>query len=196
MLVYQAVEADRLFFDKTGEADTQVVENIIKSISSGVHNIILIGMPGCGKTTVGKRLALRLGRDFIDADEYIKQKTGRTPEDIINKDGEEAFREIETDALSEITKLSSKVISCGGGAPTKERHHYLIKQNSVCVYIRRDIEKLSTKGRPLSSGGAEHLQKMFEKRDPIYRLICDFAVDLQEDTEKCAQSIIKNVECL
>lgn len=194
MLVYQAVEADKLFFDKESAADNATVERIIGVIAAGVHNIILVGMPGCGKTTVGKRLAHKLDREFIDADDYITQKYGRTPGDIISTDGEPAFRDIETKALEEITKLSSKVISCGGGAPIREQNRYLINQNSVCIYITRDTDKLSTHGRPLSAGGAEHLQKMFEVRDPIYREVADISVPLSENTEACVRSIISKLE--
>lgn len=189
MLVYQAVEADRLFFGKEQTDNTAVVEKILDKISSDVRNIVLVGMPGCGKSTVGKIVAKKLGRTFIDADDYITEHFGRTPGEIISSDGEAAFRETETKALSEITKLSSAVISCGGGAVTREYNHYLIKQNSICFYITRDTEKLATGGRPLSAGGPEHLKKLFEARDPLYRAVADHIVSLTENSNKCANTI-------
>ena len=191
MLVAQAVEADRIFFDKKDVDVDKTVKRILEKIASGVHNIILVGMPGCGKTTVGRILSQKLCREFIDADEYLTQKEGRTPEDIITNDGEAAFRELETKTLEEITKLSGKVISCGGGAVISEYNRELINQNSICIYIMRDTDKLATAGRPLSKGGTERLKELFEKRDPLYNMCADFCVNLCEDGEECAKKIIE-----
>ncbi len=191
MLVAQAVEADRLFFDKNDVDVEKTTSAILEKINSQTLSIILVGMPGCGKTTVGKLLAKKLNREFIDADEYLTQKEDRTPEDIITGDGEAEFRKLETKTLEEITKLSGKIISCGGGAVLSEYNRELIGQNSICIYIMRDTEKLATNGRPLSQGGKEHLNKLFEKRDPLYKECADFCIDLCEDGEKCAQKIIE-----
>lgn len=194
MLVFQAVEADRLFFSREkSENDEKNVARVLKSIDYDVNNIILVGMPGCGKTTVGKLVAEKLGRRFIDADEYLTEKVGRTPEDIITNDGEDAFRRLETESLAEITKLSSCVISCGGGAVTREENRELIRQNSVCVYIKRDTELLATGGRPLSAGGKEHMRKLFEFRDPLYKMTADLEVDINEDACGCARLIIERL---
>ncbi len=191
MLVAQAVEADRIFFDKENVDVQNTTKRVLEKIEAGVRNIILIGMPGCGKSTVGKILSEKLCRDFFDADDYLTQKEGRSPEDIIKNDGEDAFRALETKTLCDITKLSGKVISCGGGAVLRPENRELIVQNSICIYIKRPIEKLATAGRPLSAGGFERLEALFEKRDPLYCECADFCVDLEEDSEKCAEKIIE-----
>lgn len=194
MLVYQAVVADKLFFDKKEPIDEKTVKNIIKNISSGMKNITLVGMPGCGKSTVGKILALKTSREFIDLDDYIEQKCGISPAEIIKKDGEEKFRKIETECLDEVSKLSSKVISCGGGAVISEYNRYLIKQNSNCVYIIRELSKLATNGRPLSSGGLKHIEELFEKRKGFYLDAAHISVELCENAELCAQKITDILE--
>ena len=191
MLVAQAVEADRIFFDKENVDVFGMTKRVLGIIESGVRNIILVGMPGCGKTTVGKILAKKLSRELIDADDHLTQKEGRTPEDIIKNDGEDAFRVLETETLRDITKLSGKVISCGGGAVLREENRELIRQNSICIYIQRPTEKLATAGRPLSAGGTERLKALFETRDPLYKECADFCVALEENGEKCAQKIIE-----
>ncbi len=191
MLVAQAVEADRIFFDKENVDVQNTAKRVLKKIEAGVRNIILIGMPGCGKSTVGKILSEKLCRELIDADDYLTQKEGRSPEEIIKSDGEDAFRALETKTLCDITKLSGKVISCGGGAVLRSENRELIVQNSFCIYIKRPIEKLATVGRPLSAGGIERLEALFKKRDPLYCECADFCVDLDEDSEKCAEKIIE-----
>ena len=191
MLVAQAVEADRIFFDKMGVDVKETSKKVLEKLEAGVRNIILVGMPGCGKTTVGKLLSEKLSRDFIDADDHLTEKEGRSPEEIIKNDGEDIFRALETKTLEEITKLSGKVISCGGGAVLRSGNRELIVQNSICVYIKRPAERLATSGRPLSSGGIGRLLELFEKRDPLYKECADFCVDLDEDSEKCAEKIIE-----
>ncbi len=192
MLVAQAVEADRLFFSREkSDDDIKKIQTILDNLNFEVSNIILVGMPGCGKSTVGKIVSEKLGRKFIDADDYITEKYGRTPADIIKTDGEEEFRRLETETLCDITKLSSCVISCGGGAVIKEENRDLIKQNGICFYITRDTEKLATDGRPLSAGGSDSLKKLFNIREPLYKKTADFEVPLCEDAEKCADAIIE-----
>lgn len=194
MLVYQALLADKHFFDKETEVDKDLVEEITKNIAVGMKNITLVGMPGCGKSTVGKILAKKTGRDFIDLDDYISEKYGKSPSVIIQNEGELKFREIETECLEEISKLSSKVISCGGGVVIAPHNRYLIKQNSICVYIMRELSKLATDGRPLSVGGCERIKELFEKRKDFYLDAADITVDLCENAECCAQKIIEKTE--
>lgn len=192
MLVSQAVEADRLFFERDiSDDDREKTEKILSSLSSYVRNIVLVGMPGCGKSTVGKIIAEKTNRKFIDSDDYITEKIGRTPENIILKDGEQAFRDIETSALEDITKLSCSIISCGGGAVLKEYNRELIRQNSTCIYLTRDIEHLATNGRPLSSGGIEKLKEIFSVRDSLYSMTADFSVPFGENASACAENIIE-----
>lgn len=194
MLVYQAVLADKLFFQKKGPVDSKIVENITDSIARNMKNIMLVGMPGCGKSTVGKLVAQKTGREFIDLDDYIKERQGCSPAQIIQNEGEKKFREIETEALSQVSKLSSKVISCGGGAVISDYNRYLIKQNSICVYITRELSKLATDGRPLSAGGEQRIKQLFENRRDFYLDVADITVDLCENAKNCADRIIEKTE--
>lgn len=194
MLVAQAVEADRLFFDKPVDEEKRnaAIERILASIEASVRNIVLVGMPGCGKSTVGRLLAERLCRPFIDADDYFTEKFGRTPEQVIRADGEARFRDLETASLADVTKKSSVVIACGGGAVIRPENRELIRQNGVCIYLTRDLDRLATEGRPLSAGGRERLAALFEARDPLYRAAADAVVPLNEDAASCADAIAES----
>ncbi len=193
MLVAQALAAHELFFDKPFDDREQVIEKILKKLETKVSNIVLVGMPGSGKTTVGKILSEQTGMPFYDTDEYLEKKFTRKIPDIINTDGEQAFRKMETEVLEELTKMSGCIIATGGGAVLAEQNRYLLKQNGKCVYIKRDISKLATTGRPLSSGGMERLEELFRKRSPIYESLSDFSVDINENSKECAEKIIKQL---
>jgi len=189
MLVAQAVMAHEYFFDMKFDNRTAFIEDILAKCTSKVCNIVLVGMPGSGKTTVGKKLAQKTGMTFYDSDIYLEEKVGRKIPDIIENDGEAAFRDMETECLAELTKISGCIIATGGGAVLREHNRYLIRQNGICFYIKRDIEKLSTKGRPLSQGGNERLYQLYEVRNPIYEEVSDYAVETHENTENCTDEI-------
>lgn len=189
MLVAQAVMAHEYFFDMKFDDRTAFIENILAKCTAKVCNIVLVGMPGSGKTTVGKKLAQKTGMTFYDSDIYLEEKVGRKIPDIIENDGEESFRDMETECLTELTKISGCIIATGGGAVLREQNRYLIRQNGICFYIKRDIEKLSTKGRPLSQGGKERLYQLYEVRNPIYEDVSDYAVETHENTERCTDEI-------
>ena len=147
-------------------------------------------MPGSGKSTVGQYLAVRIGREFYDSDEEISKK-GETPAEIIEKYGEEHFRSIETEALADLCKKSGCVIATGGGAVTREENYDIIQQNAMVVFIDRDIERLSTNGRPLSQGGIEKLRQMYEVRYPLYKKFSHFSVKSQKTWHETASQILK-----
>ena len=174
MLVAQGAKASE-FFLRT-KYDDSVIERVYNEVNSKMRNITLIGMPGCGKSSVGKALAQMLNREFVDCDDYITEKYGRSPADIILNDGEAEFRKIETEALRELTKRSSIVLSTGGGCVTIPENHALLRQNGKVFFINRDISLLETKGRPLSAGGGDRIAKMYEVRLPLYRAVCDFEI--------------------
>ncbi len=193
MLVAQAVMAHELFFDAPfGDRDA-VIRDILKKCTSKVSNLVLVGMPGSGKTTVGKKIAERCGKPFYDSDIYLEEKVGRSIPDILKTDGEAAFRRLESEVLEELTKRSGCVIATGGGAVLAPHNRSLLRQNGVCVYITRDTEKLATGGRPLSQGGTERLKALFAERDPIYREVCDFCEPTGEDTDACAERICEKM---
>jgi shikimate dehydrogenase len=155
-------------------------------------NIILIGMPGCGKTTVGKILSEMTGREFIDTDDMIIMAQGRRPSEIINADGIEKFREIEHTEVESAGKMSGKIISTGGGAVTREENYEPLRQNGRIVFIHRSLDKLATDDRPLS----QNLEEMYEIRLPLYRRFCDIEVSNDASPENCAKEILEKLKAL
>ena len=185
MLVYQAKAASELF---TGNAiSDEKAEQVLYEISIKMKNIVLIGMAGCGKSSVGEALAQMLGRYFTDTDQRIERRFHKSPAQIITKCGEKTFREFETTEIVRQGKLSSKVIATGGGAVTVEANYEPLKQNSVVIFINRDIDLLPTDGRPISL--LEGKKALFEKRLPMYRKFCDFEVDGNGTVQEVAQRI-------
>ena len=148
MLVAQAKRAAELF---TGRAiaDSEI-ERITRSLAGQMQNIVLIGMPGCGKTTLGKALADRLGRPFYDADAVLEQRAGRSIPEIFRCDGEAAFRALETQTLAELGKCSGAVIATGGGCVTRPENAPLLRQNGRVVWVKRPLDRLPVSGRPVS----------------------------------------------
>lgn len=190
MLVAQAKKACEIFTDsKVKDSEIDRIRNLIEKQTK---NIILIGMPGCGKSSVGKYLAEKLGREFLDCDEEIS-KLGESPADLIKKYGEEHFRKIESEVLAELCKKSGTVIATGGGAVTKERNYDIIRQNATVVFIERAIERLSTQGRPLSEGGGDKLIKMYEQRYPLYKKFSHFSVKSQKTWQQTTERIIQKL---
>ena len=167
------------------------VDRIVKEILAEDRNIVLIGMPSCGKTTVGRALAAKLGREFVDADEEIVKAHGDIPA-IFATEGEDAFRLYESEVIAELSKKHRLVIATGGGAVLKERNRLNLRQNGRIVYLRRDLSALSDEGRPLSQGG--RIQKLFEEREPIYRALAEVIVDNNKSVEDAVQTIISEVK--
>ena len=170
MLAAQAIKAAEYFFDTT--YPDSLLPRVLSGIAARMRNVVLVGMPGCGKSTVGRIIARKLGKELLDCDAVITEKTGKTPAEWITECGEARFREIETEVLGDITKLSGKVIATGGGAVTVAENRALLRQNGSVFFINRNIELLATKGRPLS-GGIEVRRALYEKRLPLYRAFCD-----------------------
>jgi shikimate dehydrogenase len=172
MLVAQAVFSSELFQDT--KLDDALIEKIFSKLSQSSQNIVLIGMPGCGKTTTGRRLARMLERPFVDIDEAIKARTGRACADIIREDGEGAFRAIETEVTGSYGAHSGLVVACGGGVVTRAENYDLIHQNGTIVMIDRPIEELSLKGRPISQD--KGLGRIARERMGTYRSWADLVV--------------------
>ena len=173
MLVAQAKEAAEWFTDS--HIDDAVIERIHGTLRRQMENIILIGMPGCGKTTVGTALAEKLGRRFVDADAELVEHAGRSIPDIFASDGEAGFRKLETEVLSSLGKQSGLVIATGGGCVTKNRNYPLLHQNGTIFWLHRDLAKLPTDGRPLSQ--INKLTDMYRIRKPLYEAFSDFQID-------------------
>ena len=170
MLCAQAVRAAELFL---GESLPEgLVDRITEKIRRDMLNVLLVGMPGCGKTTIGRRLAGLTGRPLLDTDELIQEKAGMSIPDIFKKHGETYFRELETAVLREVTKESGKIIATGGGVVTVPENFDLIRQNSICVFLDREKEKLDISGRPLSRFVG--IDGLYRQRIPLYRAWADF----------------------
>jgi len=189
MLVAQAVYAEEIWLGK--KIDTSKIDCIIADLTRKKSNITLIGMPGCGKTTVGKRVAEILGREFFDTDEIITKKYG-SPEKIITEKGEIIFRDIESEVLSQITAVGGRVIATGGGAVLRRENINFMRRNGAVVYLTRELQKLATDGRPLSvSSGVE---KLYEERKDLYKNACDRIIDNNGEAEKSVKEIISYYE--
>ena len=191
MLVAQAKRAAELFLNTN--IDDRKNDEIYETLSRQMKNIVLVGMPGCGKSTVGKALAKRLSRPFFDADQEIVKRAGKSIPEIFQTEGEAGFRKIETEVLFDLCRQSGAVIATGGGAVTVPQNHDILRQNSLVVFINRDIAVLPTNGRPLSE--QNDLHEMFRQRLPLYRAVCDYEVDgnseIQTVTDRVAEVYAK-----
>lgn len=185
MLTAQAKRSSELF---TGKAvDDKEIGRITDILSSGMRNIILIGMPGCGKSEIGRLLAEQTGRRFIDADTAIKESAGCSIPDIFKNEGEAGFRARETKVLEELGKLSGVVIATGGGCVTRPDNYPLLHQNGILIWIKRDISKLPTHGRPISQSNS--LEKLYETRRSMYESFADVSIDNNKDKDLAVKAV-------
>ena len=185
MLVAQAEEAVERYTGK--RLGMQRILEVTEIINRMEQSICLIGMPGSGKTTVGRELADLLERDFVDTDEEIEKRYGKTPAQLIREEGEEAFRSRETAVLRSICGASRTVISCGGGVVERQENYALLHQNSAIVRIDRDPASLETKNRPLSLEVG--LDELLERREDAYQTWADACVANIEDPHTTAVEI-------
>ena len=190
MLVAQAKESAEWF---TGEPiDDSWIERIFNRLRRQMENIILIGMPGCGKTTVGASLANILSRPLKDADAELEQAVGRKITEILPTDGEASFRSLESETLLDLGKQSGLVVATGGGCVTIPNNYEKLHRNGTIVWLKRDLDLLPTDGRPLSQTG--HLQEMYQKRAPLYARFADFSVENSGNPQETAEEIIRILE--
>lgn len=190
MLVAQAKEASEYFTGKKLSDD--MIARIHHKLSRQMKNIVLIGMPGCGKSTIGNLLARKLGRKFVDADEEIIQLAGKPIPEIFAQDGEEIFREWETMALEHLGKQSGLVIATGGGCVTRQRNYPALHQNGSIVWLERDLSLLPTDGRPLSQ--SNRLEEMYAVRKPLYEAFADVRVANTGSPENTVTEILSKLE--
>ncbi|MCL2264190.1 MAG: shikimate kinase [Defluviitaleaceae bacterium] len=184
MLVGQAAVSSEIF---TGVSISETKEAaVIQKLRRQMENIILIGMPGSGKTTHGKIIAESLNKPFIDTDEELVKAAGRTIPEIFAQDGEETFRTLETEILAKFGKESGLVIATGGGCVTRSENYRHIHQNGTIVFTERDTSELEREGRPLSQGD---LNTMYEKRLPLYRRFADVTIQVDGNPQAVAEKI-------
>ena len=186
MLVAQAWESARWF---TGTPLPQSkIREIYQVLKQEMENIILIGMPGCGKTTLGKLLSNTTGRTFVDADEQIRALTGKSIPEIFAQEGEAGFRAWETQVLEQLGKASGLIIATGGGCVTQSRNYPLLHQNGSIFWVQRSIQALPTEGRPLSQGGS--LEQMYRVRRPMYAAFADVTLTNDSSPEDAVLGIL------
>lgn len=179
MLVAQAVYAAALFENK--KPDENLIDDVYGKILNDKRNIVLIGMPSSGKTTIGKALAARMGKRFADTDELIVGTTGKSIPEIFEKEGEKVFREIEKKVICDIAVNDGTVIATGGGVILDEKNVLALKRNGVIVYLDRKIDNLiATDSRPLSSND-DDLKKLYAKRKPLYEKYAEITIDDNDD---------------
>lgn len=186
MLVGQAKAAAELFLGKTLESGLAAA--ITREIRNETENMVLIGMPGCGKSTVGRALADRTGRRLVDIDQELEQELGCAIPDFFAQKGEAAFRQAESEMLARFCRESGLVIACGGGAVTVPENIDVMRQNGRLVYLRRPLEELPTEGRPVSQ--SRPLEELFAQRRPLYESAADLTVD-NVQVEQAAADIWK-----
>lgn len=179
MLSAQAVAAHELFFDKPFDDREGVIKACLDDCLARVSELILVGMPGCGKSTIGALYAEKMERPFYDADEEFTKAFGKTPAEVITSCGEKDFRAMETKVLEELTKRPGCVLATGGGAVLSPYNRFLLKQNAKVIYLERPLEELATEGRPLS-GDLSRLKQLYNERAPLYREVADECLTLEE----------------
>lgn len=186
MLIAQAKEAAEWFTSK--KKPDNLIEDIYAKLSNQLENIVLIGMPGCGKSSVGRALARMTGRKLIDIDDEIIRQTSQSIESIFHNYGQDYFRDVETQMLAKYGKESECVIATGGGCVTRQENYPLLHQNGKIYWLQRDIDKLPTTGRPLSL--QKSLEMMYAERKELYLTFSDQIISNDSTPEQTAAAIV------
>lgn len=191
MLVYQAVRACELF---TGEAVApERAEGAEAALRKAALNLVLVGMPGCGKSTVGRELKRLTGMPLADIDAEIERAAGKSIPAIFQAEGEAGFRAREAEQLARFAAGNGQIIVTGGGAVLSAANRERLRCNGYAVHLTRALEQLSTKGRPLSQS-AERLSEMQREREPLYAACADATVANQTTPAECARVILEGFD--
>ena len=185
MLAAQAKRAEELFFDRV--IPDRELEGIISRLWQDQTNLVLAGMPGSGKTTVGKALAALSGKPFIDLDAEIVRRAGVPIPEIFARQGEEIFRNLESQVLAEVCGKSGQVIATGGGAILRPENRTAMRRTGRVYHLHRDVRQLPTEGRPLSQSGK--LEEMERLRRPLYAAASDVLIENDASAEEAAVRI-------
>ena len=190
MLIAQAKQSVEFFLDKS--IDDQIIDDIYQDMLRERCNIVLIGMPSAGKTTIGKMLEDRMQKEFIDLEDVIIEKAGKSIPEIFEESGEAGFRAIETEAAIEVSKLNNKIIATGGGTIKHKVNMDYLRQNGITIFIDRDVDKLisSDPNRPLSKS-SDALAKMHAERLPLYQKYAAYVAVNNSDIESTVTEIVE-----
>lgn len=192
MLVAQAKRAAELF---TGQSiGDNRTEEVLSGLVGQVRNVVLIGMPGSGKSAIGRALAKRLGKEFVDLDHLITRRAGKPIPEIFAQEGEDAFRALESALVREAGARTGCVLSTGGGVVTRDENYPPLHQNGVIVHITRDLNLLPTDGRPVSQ--STDLHQLWAQRERLYRSFADLTVDNSGAIDGAAEQIEKELNAL
>ena len=192
MLVAQAKKSAEWFMDR--QLPDSLLSDIHEKLRDKMENIVLVGMAGCGKSTVGRNLARETGKAFVDSDAEIEALAGKSIPEIFAQDGEAEFRRLETQVLAELGKRSGLVIATGGGCVTREENFPLLHQNGRILWLKRCPARLPTEGRPLSQKTTP--AKLYEERKPMYKQFSDAAIDNDGTLGETLTEILNILEVL
>ena len=163
-----------------------------------MKNIVLVGLPGCGKTTLGKLLAKNLDFEFIDCDEVIEKTENKVISKIFEDSGESAFRDIETKILKDLLSVHNAVIATGGGCVERRENFEILKSLGIVVFVNRPVEKIisdiDTAKRPLLTDSKTRLYALNERRLPLYQEVCDIDILVDLTPEAAAEKILDEVK--
>lgn len=190
MLVAQAYQTEIKF--GLIEPDEELIKTTYKTMSDRRKNIIIVGLPGCGKTTIAKVIAAKLGRPCIDVERLISMKAGMPLSTLYMAYGERYYREIETETLKKITRNGGQVIACESGAILSRENQYYIRQNGYVVWLSRELSGLKFDGVPLIRN-FEAIKRLDEERSPIYKFLADINVEVTDNVEKTVYEIIEKI---
>ena len=191
MLVAQAVRASEIFLDTAYPED--LTDRIYARILRRKENVVLIGMPGSGKSAVGQILAEKTGRPFADTDQLIVEKAGKSIPDIFREDGEEAFRDLESEVIRDVSLQGGQVLSTGGGAILRPENVTVLRQNGRLFWLDRNPEDLiPTDDRPLADTDAK-MKQLYRVRKPLYQAAADETIPVSGTPEITADIVLKTI---
>jgi len=193
MLVFQAKLAHELFFS-AAVSDADAI-SVLRKMQGFLQNIVLIGMPGCGKSTIGRVLAEKLGRQFIDTDAWIEERCAMSIPQIFAAHGETWFREVEKQAVLAASLEQGVVIATGGGVVLFEENRQALLRDGRVFFLDRDIQSLSREGRPLSQSD-DALAVLRKEREPYYKQMADRIILVADDADKTAEKILSEVDSI